>query len=128
PNIIDLFPVSYLGLLRTTPGTEREMQTDLVATFPQLAFFPVSEALDVFSRILDSVTNAVAVIGGLAVASGLLVLAGAMAAGRRQREADAVVMKVLGSTRADIIRTYLVEYGLLGGLAAAIAAGLSLVG
>lgn len=128
PNIVDLFPVTYIGLLRTAPGTERDMQKVLIETFPQLAFFPVSEAIDVFSRILDSVTNAVAVIGGLAVASGLLVLAGAMAAGRRQREADAMVMKVLGSTRADIIRTYLVEYGLLGALAALVAAILSILG
>src|SRR5690606_14944712 len=128
PNIVDLFPVTYIGLLRTAPGTERVMQKVLIETFPQLAFFPVSEAIDVFSRILDSVTNAVAVIGGLAVVSGLLVLAGARAAGRRQREADAMVMKVLGSTRADIIRTYLVEYGLLGALAALIAAILSVVG
>lgn len=128
PNIIDLFPVSYLGLLRTEPGAERDMQRELVENFPELAFFPVSEALDVFSRILDSVTNAVAVIGGLAVISGLLVLAGAMVAGRRQREADAVVMKVLGATRRDIIFTYLIEYGLLGALAAIIAAGLSVFG
>ena len=128
PNIIDLFPVSYLGMLRTVPGSERDMQRELVENFPQLAFFPVSEALDVFSRILDSVTNAVAVIGGLAVVSGLLVLAGAMVAGRRQREADAVVMKVLGATRRDIVLTYLIEYGLLGALAAIIAAALSLFG
>lgn len=128
PNIIDLFPVSYLGMLRTVPGEERDMQRALVENFPELAFFPVSDALDVFSRILDSVTNAVAVIGGLAVISGLLVLAGAMVAGRRQREADAVVMKVLGATRSDIVATYLIEYGLLGALAAIIAAGLSLFG
>ena len=128
PNIVDLFPVTYVGLLRAAPGTERDVQQTLIESFPELAFFPVSEALDVFERILNSVTNAVAVIGGLAVVSGLLVLAGAMAAGRRQREADAMVMKVLGSTRADIIRTYLVEYGLLGALAAAVAAGLSIAG
>jgi putative ABC transport system permease protein len=37
-------------------------------------------------------------------------------------------MKVLGATRADIVRAYLIEYGLLGGLAAVIAALLSIVG
>jgi putative ABC transport system permease protein len=128
PNILEQFPVSYVGLLRTTPGTERDMQQTLVDTFPSLAFFPVSDALDIFSRILDAITNAVAVIGGLAVVSGLLVLAGAMAAGRRQREADAVVMKVLGATRGDVVRAFVIEYGLLGALAAVIAAALSIVG
>jgi putative ABC transport system permease protein len=128
PNILERFPVSYIGLLRTVPGAERDLQRELVEQYPDLAFFPVAEALDVFSRILDAITNAVAVIGGLAVVSGLLVLAGAMAAGRRQREADAVVMKVLGATRGDVVRAFVVEYGVLGALAAVIAAGLSIVG
>jgi putative ABC transport system permease protein len=128
PNVLEQFPVSYIGLMRTTPGTERDMQRELVEQYPDLAFFPVAEALDVFSRILDAITNAVAVIGGLAVVSGLLVLAGAMAAGRRQREADAVVMKVLGATRGDVVRAFVIEYGLLGALAAVIAAVLSMIG
>jgi putative ABC transport system permease protein len=128
PGIMDLFPVSYVGMMRTVSGTERDVQQDLVELYPETVFLPVAEAIDVFSRILNSVTNAVAVIGGLAVVSGLLVLAGAMAAGRRQREADAVVMKVLGATRSDIVRAYLIEYGLLGGLAALIAAVLGLAG
>jgi putative ABC transport system permease protein len=128
PNVLDEFPVSYLGFLKTVPGAEREVQQALVAEFPQTVFLPVAEALDVFARVLNSVTNAVALVGGLAVVSGLLVLAGAMAAGRRQREADAVIMKVLGATRTDIVVSYLVEYGLLGALAAIIAAMLGLAG
>jgi putative ABC transport system permease protein len=51
-----------------------------------------------------------------------------MAAGRRQREADAVVMKVLGASRADIVWAFVIEYGLLGALAAIIASVLSVVG
>jgi putative ABC transport system permease protein len=128
PNVLDQFPVSYLGFLKTVPGAEREVQRALVAEFPQTVFVPVAEALDVFARVLNSITNAIAMVGGLAVISGLLVLAGAMAAGRRQREADAVIMKVLGATRTDIVVAYLIEYGLLGGLAAVLAAILGLVG
>ena len=128
PNILELFPVTSLGFLRTVPGEEREVQRTLVEQFPGSVFLPVSEALDLFATILDAVTNAVAVIGGLAVISGLLVLAGAMAAGRRQRESDAMVMKVLGATRGDIVRSYLIEYGLLGALSALIAAMLGVLG
>ena len=114
------FPVSYLGLMKATPGRRNAAcRRRWSPQFPDLVFLPVAEALDVFAALLNSVTNAVAVIGGLAVVSGLLVLAGAMAAGRRQREADAVIMKVLGATRGDIVRAYLIEYGLLGALAAA---------
>lgn len=128
PNAFDHFDVSYLGLMKAVPEAERELQSRLVAEFPDLIFLPVGEALESFAVILGNVTAAVEVIGGLAVVSGVLVLAGAMAAGRRQREADAVVMKVLGATRADVVRAYLVEYGLLGLLAAVLAAGLGVAG
>jgi putative ABC transport system permease protein len=128
PNALADFPLSYLGLLKTSPGHEREVQQRLVADFPDLLFLPVGEALETFAALLANVTTAVEVIGGLAVVSGVLVLAGAMAAGRKQREADAVVMKVLGATRGDVIRSFLVEYGVLGLLSAVLAAILGLVG
>ena len=128
PGVLDEFPVSYLGFLKSVPGTERDVQQALIAQFPGTIFVPIAEALDVFAGILNSVTNAVALVGGLAVVSGLLVLAGAMVAGRRQREADAVIMKVLGATRRDIVVAYLIEYGLLGTLAAVVAAILGVVG
>ena len=78
--------------------------------------------------MLGSLIGAVEAIGALAVLSGGLVLAGAMIAGRRQREADAVVMKVLGATRGDVVRAYVIEYGLLGLLSAVLASLLGLVG
>ena len=42
---------------------------------------------------------------------------GAIAAGHRARLYDAVVLKVLGATRARLGAVYAVEYGLLGALA-----------
>jgi putative ABC transport system permease protein len=121
-------PVSFIGLLKVAPGEERPVQQTLIENYPELNFIPVGDALDAFGAILSNVTNAVAVIGGLAVVSGLFVLAGAMAAGRKQREADAVVMKVLGATRGDVVRAYLIEYGTLGALAALLAAALGIGG
>ena len=65
--------------------------------------------------------NAVTIVGAVALLSGLFVLAGALAAGRRQREADAIVAKVLGATRRQLSAAFVVEYGLLGVLAAVVA-------
>jgi len=121
PGAIEDFPMSYLGMLKAAPGAETALQTMLVERFPEMIFLPVGDAIAVISQILDTLTNAVAIVGGLAVLSGLFVLAGALAAGRQQREADAVVMKVLGATRGDVIRAYLIEYGLLGALSALLA-------
>jgi putative ABC transport system permease protein len=49
------------------------------------------------------------------------VLGGAIAAGHHQRVYDAVVLKVLGATRAAVTRAFLIEHGLLGALTAAVA-------
>ncbi len=58
----------------------------------------------------------------ITLVAGTLVLAGAVAAGHRRRVYDAVVLKVLGATRGDFSRVFVVEYGLLGLVTAAIAA------
>jgi putative ABC transport system permease protein len=52
-------------------------------------------------------------------------LAGALAAGHRQRRQDAVILKTLGATRARLLSAFSLEYGLLGLATAvfAIAAG-----
>ncbi|MHB1103474.1 MAG: ABC transporter permease [Devosia sp.] len=121
PGAIEAFPMSYLGMLKARPQEERALQTVLVERFPDLIFLPVGDAIAAIAQILATLTNAVAIVGGLAVLSGVFVLAGALAAGRQQREADAVVMKVLGATRGDVVSAYLIEYGLLGALSALLA-------
>lgn len=128
PGPVQGFPMSYIGLLKATPGDEEALQKLLVAGYPELIFLPVGDALAAVAAILSTLTNAVAIVGGLAVLSGAFVLAGALAAGRQQREADATVLKVLGATRRDVVIAYFVEYGLLGALSAAIAALLGGIG
>ena len=93
-----------------------------------MTFLPIGDALSQAAGILDQLSTAVDVVGGLAVINGLLVLAGTMAAGRAQREADAVINKVLGATRGDVIRAFVLEYSILGAFAAIIAAVLGIIG
>jgi putative ABC transport system permease protein len=52
------------------------------------------------------------------------VLAGAVAAGQRRRVAEAVILKTLGATRAQIRTMWLVEFGAIGATAGVIAAAL----
>ena len=62
-------------------------------------------------------------VGGVTLLSGVLVLAGAVAAARRRHLYEAVVLKVLGARRSDLLRIFLIEY--LGlGATAALAGGL----
>lgn len=127
PGLIESAPATDLGALKAKPGAERTIEAALVQNFPSLAFVPVSAALAQISAVVGALANAVALVGGVALLSGVFVLAGAIAAGRRQREAEAVVTKVLGATRRQLALAFLVEYGLLGLLAALVAAGLGAI-
>lgn len=126
PGIIEAAPQTVMGTIDVVGGAAPEVESRLSAAFPTLTFLPVGEALERIAGILSSLANAVALVGSLAVVSGILVLAGAMTVGRRQREADAVVMKVLGARRGDVVSAFIVEYGLLGLLAAIVGAGLGM--
>ena len=96
--------------------------------YPDITFIPVGDALNQAASILSQLSTAVNIVGALAVINGLLVLAGTMAAGRKQREADAVVNKVLGSTRSDVVGVFALEYALLGAFAALLATGVGIAG
>jgi putative ABC transport system permease protein len=128
PGLIEGAPQTFMASIKASKGAEGEVETALSQSFPLITFLPVGDAIARISSILSSLANAVALVGSLAVVSGVLVLAGAMTVGRRQREADAVVMKVLGATRSDVIVAFVTEYGVLGGLAALMGAGLGTAG
>ncbi|SMQ65097.1 putative ABC transport system permease protein [Devosia lucknowensis] len=124
PGMVESAPQTVMGAIDVVDGAAPGVEGRLSQAFPTLSFLPVGYAIARVEEILSSLANAVALVGSLAVVSGVLVLAGAMAVGRRQREADAVVMKVLGATRRNVIVAFVVEYGVLGLLAAAMGAGL----
>jgi putative ABC transport system permease protein len=57
---------------------------------------------------------AIRLASSVALASSLLVLGGALAAGHRRRLHDAVILKTLGATRRQLVAAFALEYGLLG--------------
>jgi putative ABC transport system permease protein len=82
----------------------------------------IKDALDRVNDILGKIGAAVRSVAGVTLIAGTLVLAGAITAGHRRRVYDSVVLKVLGATRRELLQAFLLEYGLLGLLTAAIAA------
>lgn len=127
PGALDYYPATYLGTIKAAEGHEKDVERELVRTFPDISFIPIGEALEQAAILFGKLSMAVNTVGGLAVINGLLVLAGTMASGRKQREADAVIEKVLGATRGDVLKVFMLEYALLGGFAALVAAVIGVV-
>jgi putative ABC transport system permease protein len=95
--------------------------------FANISAIRVKDALDAFAALLARIGGAVRVVAAITLVVGVLVLSGAVAAGHRRRVYDAVVLKVLGATRRDLLGAYLIEYGLIGLATAAISAVLGTV-
>ena len=113
PDALNGAPQTDIATARTAPGNEAALERAVTDRFPNVSAISVKDAL----ASLESVITAVALVAGG------LVLGGAIAAGHRRRVYEAVVLKVLGATRGDVTRVYLIEYGLLGLTAAVLAAG-----
>jgi len=62
------------------------------------------------------------------VATGVIVLAGAILAGRFQRIRENVLLRTLGATRRQLVQIQLVEYAILGVLAVVVGGGLAVLG
>lgn len=127
PGVLTGYPFTNLATIKAAPGRVNALERTLFHTFPEINFIPVGEALNQAAGFVGQIGAAINMVGVIAVINGLLVLAGTMAAGRKQRETNAVIEKVLGATRGNVLRVFLLEYGLLGGFAALIASAVGIL-
>jgi putative ABC transport system permease protein len=121
PGTLDKAPHTYLATIKATPASEDKIFDVVTDRFPNVTVVRIRDALQTASQVLGNIELATRVIGLLSILAGVLVLAGAMLATQRRRVHEAVVMKVLGATRARIAGIFAWEFAALG-LATALAA------
>ena len=122
PGFLEQAPHSWLGTLRADKTAEEAVYAMVGRDFPNVTMVRVKEAIAQANDLMESLALAVRLTGAMTILTGVLVLAGAMAAGHRRRVYDAVVMKVVGAQRNQIMTSYLAEY-LMIGIAVAVLAG-----
>jgi putative ABC transport system permease protein len=122
PGLLEQAPQSQIATVKAdSPDAEDEVERAVTENFANVSSIRVKEALEAVGELIADIAMALRATAAVALVSGVLVLAGAIAAGHHRRVHDAVVLKVLGATRRDISRAFLLEYGLLGLVTAAIA-------
>jgi putative ABC transport system permease protein len=127
PKPLSAAPHTWLATVKVPQAEEPALQRAVTDAFPNVTTVRLKDALETVNALLSQIGTAVRSTAGITLLAGALVLAGAIAAGHRRRIYDAVVLKVLGATRGDIMRAFLIEYGLLGLLTAVIACALGSV-
>ncbi len=121
PGFLEGAPQTEIATAYAPPPVEAAVERVVNRDYPGVTMIAVRDALKTVDGLIGQIGTAVRVTAAIALAAGTLVLAGAVAAGERRRIYDAVVLKVLGATRATILRAFLIEQGVLGLIAAVIA-------
>lgn len=122
PGILESAPRMHISIVHAEPGAEDPLERSVTDRFANITSVRVRTAIETVAALIENVGAAVSLTTVITLVSGTLVLTGAIAAGRRRRIYDSIVLKVLGATRRDIVTAYILEYGLLGLVTALIAA------
>jgi putative ABC transport system permease protein len=128
PNFFAVFPTAVLQgaphtwvMLARAPSTDARsaVQRDVVRRFSNVAVLDLTSIQAAIDEVLGRVAAVIRFLAGFSVATGFIVLLGAVLAGRLQRIRESVLLRTLGATRRQIAGVLLAEYLALGLLASA---------
>ena len=96
------------------------MERALFVAYPTVTVINIADVLDRIESVVDQITFVVRFLAGFSILAGLMILASSIASARFRRMREAVVLKTLGATRMRIVRTFSVEFSVLGLLAGSV--------
>lgn len=124
PYTLSQAPHTYMATLKASGAAEQSAHSVITSQYPNVTAVRMKEVLSSVNNMVAQISTAVKATATVAIIAGILVLAGAIAAGFQQRVYESVILKVVGAVRSQILRAYLLEYTLIGLVTAAIALGL----
>jgi len=122
PGLLAQAPHTHIATVRIADAEQGGLLRAVTDALPNVTGIRVEDVLSAIAGLLNQVAAALTVTGALTLLAGTFVLVGAVAAGQRRRGREAVILKTLGATRAQIRAAWLTEFGLLGLIAGLIAA------
>ena len=134
PNFFVVFPngvlepaPQFFATTVRTPNRETSiaLQQQIVQTYPNVSAIDVGLVINTIREFLDRVTFVIQFIGLFSIITGLIVLAGSAATSRFQRIREAVLLRTLGAKQNQVVKIQIIEYAILGIMAALIGLMLS---
>lgn len=136
PNFFVVFPEGVLEdapkfFVAATRVDDAEhsarIQRAVVRALPSVSAIDLTLILQTLDGVFSKVQFVVQFMALFTVLTGVIVLAGAVMSGRFQRLRETVLLRTLGANRRQLMQIQLVEYAILGLLAAVVGCGLALV-
>lgn len=119
PNTLKGAPHSHIVTVEMDGGDEARLLNTMARAYPSVTAVRVKDALNLVSSLLGQMLTAIRGANILTLFTGVLVLAGALAAGLSERLYEAVVLKTYGASRRQLMSAFIIEYAGLGLAAAA---------
>ena len=113
-------PSTWYGGAHIDPKQVAAMERALFTAYPTITVINVADVMQRIESVVDQITFVVRLLAGFSILAGLTILASSIASTRFRRMQEAVVLKTLGATRVRIVRTFSVEFSVLGLLAGAV--------
>jgi len=111
---------NWYGGAHIDPKQVGAMERALFLAYPTITVINLADVLDRIESVVNQITFVVRFLAGFSIFAGLMILASSIASTRFRRMREAVVLKTLGATRMRIVRTFSVEFSVLGLLAGSV--------
>jgi putative ABC transport system permease protein len=119
PGVLDKAPQMAVVMTRVDDvATRRALQRDVVLAYPNVSVIDLATIQQTIDRVVTKVLLAIRFMALFSIASGVIILIGAISASRFQRLRECVLLKTLGATTPQIRQILSTEYVALGTLAA----------
>lgn len=135
PNFFVVFPEGpledapqmFVSLTRVDDARTRGvLERQIAEALPNVTTIDLSRVQQAVETVLARVALAIRFMALFSLATGAVVLLGAVAASRGQRVREGVLLRTLGATRTQVLRVLVAEYVSLGAMASAAASLLSI--
>jgi putative ABC transport system permease protein len=113
PGTFAAAPHNMVATLTVDKAAQRALAKSIPLAFPSSSLLEVGDVIGQVSKLLSQMAQAIAAASSIAIFAGVAVLVGAIAAARQSRIYDSVILKLLGSTRGQILGAQAMEYGIL---------------
>lgn len=125
-GVLESAPKFYVVAAKAADAAESaRVQQAVVAAFPNVSALDLSLVVKTLDGIFSKVQFVVQFMSLFTVATGVIVLVGAVLTGRFQRIQETVLLRTLGASRVQLVQIQLVEYAVLGVLGALVGGGLA---
>jgi putative ABC transport system permease protein len=121
PGYIEEAPHSLLASVYAPPGRDGAIARAVAGKLPSVTMLRTGEVIGTIGDLLAQIALAIRAAAAMTIASGIVVLVGAIAASGQARRYDVMILKLLGASRRQVLLGQALEHLLLSVLLAVVA-------